>query len=228
MPDRPRRRVGAPRAVAAWRRIYSRTPLRVKLIAAMLLLVTAALAGSGAVAATTLRSYLIGRVDAQLTAAQQPLGDHHGGPEPDDHGAGPSRLPSAYVVEVIDANGAIVSGPTSNLVDAQEPLPALPHPTGGQTAARGPHTFTVGAVSGNGRWRVLATPIELTDGSGGTQLVAQSLGDVQNTVSQLITLFVIIGGGGGRRPRRCRLLPRPSQPPTTPRGRAHSCDDRGR
>jgi len=194
MPDRPRQRVVPPRAVAAWTRIYSRTPLRVKLIAAMLLLVTAALAGSGAVAATTLRSYLIGRVDAQLAAAQQPLGDHHGGPEPDDHGAGPSRLPSAYVVEVIDATGAIVSGPTSNLVDAQEPLPALPHPTGGQTAARGPHTFTVGAVSGNGRWRVLATPIELTDGSGGTQLVAQSLGDVQNTVSQLITLFVIIGG----------------------------------
>ena len=99
MPDRPRRRVVPPRAVAAWSRIYSRAPLRVKLIAAMLLLVTAALAGSGAVAATTLRSYLIGRVDAQLAAAQQPLGDHHGGPEPDDHGAGPSRLPSAYVVE---------------------------------------------------------------------------------------------------------------------------------
>ena len=40
---------------------------------------------------------------------------------------------------------------------------------------------------------MLATPIELSDGSAGTQLVAQSLGDVQNTVSQLITLFVIIG-----------------------------------
>ena len=194
MPDRPGRSVTAPRAVAAWtRRAYSRTPLRVKLIAAMLLLVTAALVGSGAVAATTLRSYLIGRVDAQLAAAQQPLGERHGGPDQEDHGAGPSRLPSAYVVEVIDANGAIVSGPTSNLVNTQEPLPALPHPTGAQTQALGPHTFTVGAVSGNGRWRVLATPIELSGGSVGTQLVAQSLSDVHNTVSQLIMLFVIIG-----------------------------------
>jgi signal transduction histidine kinase len=86
-----------------------------------------------------------------------------------------------------------VSGPTSNLVDPHEPLPALPHPTGAQTQATGPHTFTVGAVTGNGRWRVLATPIALSDGSAGTQLVAQSLSDVQNTVSQLITLFVIIG-----------------------------------
>ena len=194
MPDRPKRGLAAPQAVAAWtRRAYSRTPLRVKLIAAMLLLVTAALAGSGAVAATKLRSYLIGRVDAQLAAAQQPIGEHHGGPDQDDHGAGPSRLPSAYVAEVTDANGAVVSGPTSNLVDPHEPLPALPHPTGAQTQAMGPHTFTVGAVTGDGRWRVLATPIALSDGSAGTQLVAQSLSDVQNTVSQLITLFMIIG-----------------------------------
>jgi two-component system OmpR family sensor kinase len=195
-----RRVRGAPRTVA--RRVrgtYRRTPLRVKLVAIVVLLVIAALAGSGAIATATLRSYLVGRVDDQLKAAKQPTAEHqlgtiaaqhdndHRAPDGDDF-----HLPSAFVIEVTDASGAVVYD-QSNLVDSSEPLPHLPSVTGAQSSAAGTRTFTVRAVSGDDSWRVLATPITLADGTTGTLLIAQSLDEVQSTVDRLIRLFLAIG-----------------------------------
>jgi len=116
-------------------RLYARTPLRVRLVAALLVLVLAALAGAGVAATRTMQAYLIGRVDSQLQAvAQHPTaktatstarrgrdGDGPDGGGPD--GGGRDRLPSAYVLEVLDGAGKIIYGPTSDLVDAREPLP---------------------------------------------------------------------------------------------------------
>ncbi|MFN2624896.1 MAG: hypothetical protein ABR520_02285, partial [Mycobacteriales bacterium] len=51
------------------RRIWDRTPLRIKLVATLLLVVAAALAIAAGAAATSLRSYLLRRVDDQLTQA---------------------------------------------------------------------------------------------------------------------------------------------------------------
>jgi two-component system OmpR family sensor kinase len=184
------------------RRLYARTPLRVRLVAALLVLVVAALIGAGAAATTTMQAYLVGRVDAQLqevaehpvsglaAAGSMPGREREDGPADDDR----SHLPSAYVIEVLDARGGIVYGPTSNLVDTQEPLPRLPHltvPTDGGTRSS---EETVEAVSGDGRWRVAVRSATLSDGSPGTLLVAQSLGDVQNTVGRLMLLFAVIGG----------------------------------
>jgi len=208
----PQRLTAAPRALArSSRRLSARAPLRVKLVALLLLLVAVALVGSGAVASTTLRSYLVGRVDAQLSDAQHPIVEHglagtlrgsesgrgnvpSGGSSTDgtDNDA-QDRLPSAYVVEVTDARGATVYGPTNALVDSTQPLPDLPSPTGAATRARGSHTFSVDAVDGPTQWRVLAEPVTLIDGSAGTLLIAQSLRDVQSTVAHLIVLLIIIG-----------------------------------
>jgi two-component system, OmpR family, sensor kinase len=207
------RLTAVPRALArSSRRLSARAPLRVKLVALLLLLVAVALVGSGAVASTTLRSYLVGRVDSQLADAQHPIVEHglagtlrgsesgrgngsSGGTSPggSDGDASADRLPSAYVVKVTDAQGATVYGPTNALVDTTQPLPDLPSPTGAATRAHGAHTFTVEAVEGPTQWRVLAEPVTLIDGSAGTLLIAQSLRDVQSTVARLIVLLVIIG-----------------------------------
>lgn len=186
-------------AAAGVRAGYGRTPLRVRLVAAVVLLVMAALVGSGAAATATMRSYLVGRVDEQLAS----VSDHPGDGLPDtpggdrnahdaDHGGG--ALPSAFVVEVTDASGTPVYGPTSNLLYSGEPLPRLPHLTTTDAGPGATRSFTVGAVSGDTQWRVLAKPVLLADGTTGTLLVAQSLADVQNTINRLTMLLLVIGG----------------------------------
>lgn len=193
-------RGGAPRhRLSRLRGGHRGIPLRVKLVATLLLLVIAALVGSGAAAVTTLRAYLVGRVDDQLRSAEHPYTEHRPGQGRGDEGdvdaSGLTRLPSAFVVAETDASGALVYGPRSNLVDPGQPLPALPHPTGAQTTAAGTRVFTVDAMRGDARWRVLAAPITLADGSTGTILIAQSLADTDNTVNRLLLLLVIIGAG---------------------------------
>jgi two-component system OmpR family sensor kinase len=175
-------------------------PLRVRLVAVLLLLVIAALVGSGAVGAATLRGYLVGRVDSQLRGAQQsivqngvtsldtgqPGGDHGG---PGDH----AHLPSEYVVALVDGDGKLAYGPASELLDPAEALPALPRPTGAATKARGTYMFTVNAVSGDAQWRVLAAQYTFSNGSSGTVLIAESLGSVENTVAHVELLSLVIG-----------------------------------
>jgi two-component system OmpR family sensor kinase len=168
-------------------------PLRVRLVAALLLLVAGALVGSGIAATATLRGYLVNRVDAQL----QSVGHHgfdYGDPGGPADTAGGDSLPSSFVTEVTTAAGKAIYGPTSNLIDTTIPLPRLPRLTVPNPSARQASTFTVGAVSGSGQWRVLAEPVTLSNGGAGTLLVAQSLADVQNTVARLDLLLLIIGG----------------------------------
>jgi two-component system OmpR family sensor kinase len=187
--------------------LWAPRPLRVKLVATVALLVMIALAGSGAAGIATLRSYLTGRVDSQLGAvAEHPSSDvpiagtgaqqgggGAGGPDSGSGGGGGHRLPSAFVVEVTNSSGAIVYGPTSDLIDTSEPLPRLPGRSAAQSTAQGSQILTTGAVSGDEQWRVLVKPVTLTDGSKGTLLVAQSLGDARGTVGRLTVLLGIIG-----------------------------------
>ena len=92
-----------------------------------------------------------------------------------------------------DSTGAVVVPPTSSLIDSSQPLPKFPRLTGAQAAALGRRAFTVDARRGDQQWRVMASPVTLPDGSAGTVLVAQSLGDVQNTLDRLTLLLLVIG-----------------------------------
>src|SRR3954469_8422238 len=85
-------------------------PLRVKLVAAMCLLVAIALGVTGVVATKSLHSYLLDRVDGQLrdvTAGPPDRFDHPhgpggtpaGNPDPDDN------LPNAYFVQHVASDG---------------------------------------------------------------------------------------------------------------------------
>jgi two-component system, OmpR family, sensor kinase len=202
MPAAWSRFVRVPGALSAWsRRARTRSPLWARLVAALLLLVIATLALSGAIAAATLRRYLVGRVDEQLASVQHPITEHElgqviaQGPQRghDDGNSTLSQLPSAFVIAATDSTGAVVYGPTSQLVDPGQPLPTLPHATGAQSKSAGTRYSTVGAVRGAGKWRVLAAPVTLSDGSTGTLLIAQSLSDVEYTVGRLLLLLLVVG-----------------------------------
>ena len=97
-------------------------------------------------------------------------------------------------MEVTDSTGATLYT-SSDLIDPTEPLPQLPHLTASQSTAEGSHIVTIRAVSGEEQWRLLVKPVTLTtDGTKGTLLVAQSLGDVRGTIDRLTALLAVIGG----------------------------------
>ena len=189
-------------------RLRARTPLRITLVATLVALLVGALLVSGLAATATLRGYLVERVDAQLVGVAHQLAEHGveglaggdpgsrpPGPDGDLGGGGPDRgpLPSAFVIEVVDDSGKVVYGPTSNLVDSGQPLPALPKAVPASSEHGDDAPFTVDAVRGGDQWRVVAVPVTLSGGGTGTLLVAQSLRDVQSTLDRLVLLLLVIG-----------------------------------
>lgn len=171
---------------ATWRR----TTLRTRLVGLVLLLVAAALATTGVVAAATLRGYLVQRVDAQLTSTAQDFARHGLGPPTNgvDRGGGDrDQVPTSYVVEVLDNSGNVIRAPSTGFGPAGAvELPAL---TANEVAERHGAPFTVHEPDGT-QWRVVAAA--LADG-GGSLLVAQNLGEVGRTVSRLELLEGVIG-----------------------------------
>ena len=190
--------------------VAARTPLRVKLVASVLLLVTVSLAFAGLIATRELRAYLVSRNDAQIArvlatqascssatsaghrvpgcirnfggGAQAPDGDHLN----ERRGTGP---PSPFVVQFSRADGTPVDS-FRNPGAADDPTPNLPKLTLADAQSRVGTAFTVDAATGPAQWRVIVMP--LSDG-GGSVAVAQSLGDVDRTMGRLAALEAIIG-----------------------------------
>ncbi len=172
-------------------RLIERTPLRVKLIVAMLALVTVALVLSSLAGVTALRGYLVGRLDDQLEAVA-PLFVHERppGPGPGSEGGG-RRPPSPYLVQIRDANGTVVERPGADLLEQGQGKPVLP--AGGAWLQAHAGTPLTVPAEGGGHWRVLVQPRR--DGSGGSVVVALSLAGIDNAVGwlQRIDLLVSLG-----------------------------------
>ena len=131
---------------------WHRTPLRPRLLGALLALVAITLAATGVLAVSPLRGFLTDRVDSQLSGFVARVADRSQGPigpPPADAipGVGVARLPNSFVVQVLDASGAKVSGPTIRLLDETQSLPDLPSLTSAQVVATGGIAFTVASVS---------------------------------------------------------------------------------
>jgi two-component system OmpR family sensor kinase len=169
--------------------MWARTPLRVKLVATLLLLVTAALTVAGVAATAALRSYLLGRVDSQLRQALHPYVDQRGpggpGPRPGD-GDGRGGPPSQYYVQFLAADGTPGRVQRNPLYAAEQP-PDLPHLKVDDVGGR---PFTVAARAGGDQWRVVGG--RLPNGAGSV-LIAQNLSDIQQTVDRLRLLELVIG-----------------------------------
>jgi two-component system, OmpR family, sensor kinase len=168
------------RPLAAGRRLLARTPLQVKLIAAVLVLVTVALALIGLASVAALDGYLVGRLDDQLQLVARGSAAA-GPPEFDGRGPGHRGPPSPYLVQYRLADGRL-DEQDENPLEQGRPPPRVPDDPAWFEANAG-ETTTVPAAGGGGRWRVAVAPRR--DGSGGSVVVAASLDGIDATIRQL-------------------------------------------
>src|ERR1700750_1844789 len=188
-------------------RLSERTPLRVKLITAVLALVTIALGAIGVASVYVLHSYLTPQSDTEL---KDELGNR---------AVDPGNLvsqPPGYLYRVIGQQNlfAGIQLPGSQLAwfsggmpgigssgQARQSLPALPT-SAGWAGRISPTLVTVPAQSGSDTWRVIAatrtyqavTSTGSTQQVTGTLVVGTDLGNVNATVRRIAYFHMIVGG----------------------------------
>ncbi|HTU07587.1 MAG TPA: HAMP domain-containing sensor histidine kinase, partial [Trebonia sp.] len=184
------------------RSISSRTPLRTKLITAVLALVILALAAICVASVVMLRSYVTTRQDTQLQGAFAQYSS--GSQVPRDLPPGTAtQTPSNLVVGLQRPGSQLSWSPTSNNAfnGLQEPLPQLPT---NSTWANNPNgvLLTVPAQSGPDTWRVIATSntYNVLNSNGTTQqetlnfVVGVDLGNIGAMTHRLVLFDLIVGG----------------------------------
>jgi two-component system, OmpR family, sensor kinase len=165
--------------------------LRARLLAGLVTLVLAGLLVADVATYEALQSFLCGRVNQQLRAAQVQSADYllHGG---DGHGpntVGPAALPPGSFAEVLAADGTTVAQQTFALGTGGSARPVLPKPLPAATAE--PALLTVPGNGGVSRYQML---VESLDGHGsGVLVLAIPLTEVDSTLQQLVVLELSIG-----------------------------------
>ncbi|KAB1128330.1 HAMP domain-containing histidine kinase [Micromonospora sp. AMSO12t] len=160
-------------------------PLRVKLVAAVLALVAAALLVISSLTTFFLRNYLVGQVDGQIKSASQGLGQLLPGLR---SGRVEAMLPSSYVVSIADENQVYPTRYDDLSLDPEQ-LPDFPTDWSG-FAARVGEPRTVVSQDGRTRWRVVYAGQK--DGS--VLAVGQPLTQVDRAVKQLVWIDLLVGG----------------------------------
>ena len=184
----------------AIRQLPSRTPLRVKLITAVLALVALALVLISVAGISFLKSYLLAQADNQLRVMQTQIGDHHEFRAGGGGIAGPSG-PERYV------NGAVVSG--RYYPSLADPSSGFQTPTWGSAgpdvqpvaawlARHNDLPITVGAKSGPAKWRIAGFPgFTFASPRTGTQVqgtlvVGVDVSTVYSTIERLTIIDVVV------------------------------------
>jgi two-component system, OmpR family, sensor kinase len=168
--------------------------LRARLTALLVVLLAVGLIAADVATYTALRSFLLRRVDQQLYAARIPAAAMLSHPIPQGQPGGPpedSALPSGTYAGAFDASGhVLVQQFFKTYGGAKDPpgpdLPSSIVALGGPD----PAPFTVRAVSGSLRYRVLSTSLQ----GGGALVVAIPLTEMTDTLRRLvgIALFVTL------------------------------------
>jgi two-component system OmpR family sensor kinase len=157
-------------------------PLRVKLVAAVLALVAAALLVISALTTYFLRNYLIAQVDSELRAAASSI----------ENALVTARgpvVPTDYLVVLTDPNTGRVLGAAYDYSRYRvDDLPAWPSDAAGFAAKEG-EARTVRARGSATRWRILYT--ELPNGQ--LAAIGQNLTDVDLTVKRLVWIDLLVG-----------------------------------
>ncbi len=187
----------------AARALPSRIPLRVKLIAAVLALVTAALTVISIAGITVLRGYLLDQADQQLTAdvGNGDILDIVRGylvaqrPQPTGNGISIQWLPAHGPVQPVWIDYAGFRG---GQLGPQLPGPAAAH--GASWLNKGiDEPITVRSATGNQRWRVIsaAATLDTLTGQGpyhGTIIVGINVTSIYRTINELTIIDLIISG----------------------------------
>src|SRR5690348_10955248 len=187
------------------RRLSERTPLRVKLITAVLALVTIALGAIGVASVYVLHSYLTTQSDTELKAAisninmdsliNKPPGYLYRIEGEQNLFAGIQLPGSQLAWSYADMPGIGSPG------QPRQSLPALPT-SAGWAGRISPTLVTVPAQSGSDTWRVIAKTFtyQAVSSTGGTQqvtgtlVVGTDLGNVNATVRRIAYFDMIVGG----------------------------------
>ncbi|QUR69042.1 sensor histidine kinase [Mycobacterium spongiae] len=165
--------------MATYRR--GRMPLRVRLVAATLILVGTGLALSGVAVTTILRDRLISRLDRVLVDEAKIWVETMLPMEPDPYpGHNPDRPPSRYYVRVVDP-----AGQTYTAINDGNAEPAVPADND-----VGPDPVTLPSVDGS---KILWRAVSLRGTDGTLITVAGDLADVRNTVRSLEWLQLAFG-----------------------------------
>ncbi len=179
------------------KKLSDRTPLRTKLITAVLALVIMALAAISVASVVMLRSYVTTQNDGTLQNALSRLS--RGATLPLEGYAEPFAQGSELVVAVQSA-GKQVKWPTTNGFPSfggpgyDEPLPQLPTGTG-WASATSVTLITAAAQTGPNSWRVIAESVtDPTTNATATLIVAYPLGNLNAMTTRLVLFDLIVGG----------------------------------
>ncbi|MGH2705805.1 MAG: HAMP domain-containing protein [Actinomycetota bacterium] len=178
--------------------------LRARLVLLLLVLVGAGLLVADAVTFTSLRVFLIRRVDQQLLDARALVGrglfDEDRGPEP--HGprfprrsGGTTSLPPGTYAQLRDSDGKVVEDVSFDFNQEGGLAPDFPATTPSDGTG-GPQLSTISARGDESvRYRVLSQPVA----DGGSFLLAVPLGEATQTLNRLllieglVTLGILLG-----------------------------------
>ncbi|MGH3207172.1 MAG: sensor histidine kinase [Trebonia sp.] len=186
----------------AGKRLTDRTPLRTKLIAAVLALVIMALAAISVASVVVLRTYLYTQRDNQLEASFNHIASEFSNAS-DIQLNYPYNPGSGLIVAWQKPGSQLVAGstgtPPPGMSGSSRPVQSLPELPGGNWAgSQEAVLMTVPAQSGGDTWRVIAQAVPVTENSTGTQLttimvVGVDLGPVGAEINRLIAVELIVG-----------------------------------
>ena len=174
----------------AMTRLSQRTPLRIKLIAALLALVALALTVISFTSIAVFSGYLENQVDANLSRYVA-----HAQAYSLDGGAVHFFTDGDYAFELLDDQGNVLYSDFPQLLGINVPPPKVPTSVSWLNAHQ-QRTVTLPATSGGENWRVILWPYTVpTPGGGtatGTLLIGQDLGSIDHTIGYLTKLDVIV------------------------------------
>ncbi|MCW2946478.1 MAG: heavy metal sensor signal transduction histidine kinase [Actinoallomurus sp.] len=165
-------------------RLSARTPLRVKLIAAVLTLVALALVAVSVASVSAMRGYLLDRTDQQLSSVARVMSHALSNGDQQTKVLGTGQ----YVVQVRDASGKIIEESPPAIWRDSVPEPDVPQ-NGEWLAAHTEKAVSVGAQSGDIRWRVYIEPVGSV-----YVVVGTDLRDVARTAGRLVGVEIVVGG----------------------------------
>lgn len=165
--------------------LLQRTPLRVTLVVALVLLAAIGLTVTGAVVTTSIRGYLTGRVDQDLGEVVERFprpGELGGGPDDSPFGAGRDEYQGVASVDGRGLTGEVNTGA------------APPRLTADRLTSAGTEAFSVPSLGDGAPWRVVVRPA-IIGGTGQRILYVRgiSLADVQDTTRQLVLAELLVG-----------------------------------